>query len=72
MPSTLDRRRFLKLGAAASGCAIGCGTDVDGEPPEPEPATVTVIGTVIIRNPATVTGSGRRGHRTRPSHTARP
>jgi aryl-alcohol dehydrogenase-like predicted oxidoreductase len=34
MPSTLDRRRFLKLGAAASGCAIGCGADVDGEPPE--------------------------------------
>jgi len=34
MPSTIDRRRFLQLGAAASGCAIGCGAATNEEPPE--------------------------------------
>ena len=34
MPSTIDRRRFLQLGAAVSGCAIGCGAAANEEPPE--------------------------------------
>jgi len=34
MASPIDRRRFLKLGATASGLAIGCGAAADEEPPQ--------------------------------------
>jgi aryl-alcohol dehydrogenase-like predicted oxidoreductase len=36
MTSAIDRRRFLQIGAAASGLAIGCGASPDEAPP---PAT---------------------------------
>ena len=44
MPSTIDRRSFLKLGAAASGCAIGCGAGAEEGPPEQ-----TAVGEMAYR-----------------------
>ena len=33
MADTIDRRRFLKLGTATAGLALGCGRDDPEEPP---------------------------------------
>jgi len=40
MVETIDRRRFLELGAATAGAALGCRRDTAGAPPDDVPLTM--------------------------------